>query len=77
VSAPRLTLPPAAEEACQLPLLPDDATQGDLDATYIQRGAALAICEGKRQLAVDTLKAERDLIDRWTNPAPWWAVWRR
>lgn len=52
-------------------------TQGDLGAAYVQRGAMIGVCDGRRQLAVDTLKAERDLIDRWTNPAPWWAVWRR
>lgn len=33
------------------------------------RGEQIALCEARRLLAVDTLKAERDLIDAWANPS--------
>lgn len=65
VRPPRLTLPDAAAESCSLPLLPADATQADFEATYYARGAAVVVCDSARRLAVDTLTAERQLIDEW------------
>lgn len=62
---PRLTLPPAATAPCRLPVLPDPATQADLERVYVERGEALIACDGARRLAVDTLKTERELQDRW------------
>jgi hypothetical protein len=60
-------------------VLPDAPTQGDLDAAYLARGQAVTVCDGKRQLAIATLVAERELIDRATaTPAPWWRrLWSR
>lgn len=63
--APRLTLPALAEQPCDLPRIPEAATQGDLEATYLLRGAAIVKCDAARQLAIDTFKAERSLIDQW------------
>jgi len=64
VSAPiRLSLPAAALTRCRLPVLPDEPTQADLEATYVERGAALIECEGARRLAIDALRAERGLDD--------------
>ena len=65
VRPPRLTLPDAAAQPCSLPLLPADATQADFEATYYARGAAVVVCDSARRLAVDTLTAERQLIDEW------------
>ena len=62
---PRLTLPLAATRPCVLDRLPDAPTQGDLEVAYVARGAALATCEAARELAVETLLAERALQDRW------------
>lgn len=62
---PRLTLPPAAIRPCVLDRLPDAPTESDLETAYVARGAALAACEAARQLAVETLRAERALQDRW------------
>jgi hypothetical protein len=62
---PRLTLPPAATTPCRLESLPADPTLADLDRVYLARGAALLACDGARQLAVDTLLAERGLQDAW------------
>jgi hypothetical protein len=62
---PRLSLPAAAIRPCVLDRLPDAPTQGDLEVVYVARGAALAACETARQLAVETLLAERELQDRW------------
>jgi hypothetical protein len=45
--------------------LPEAPTQGDLEAAYVARGAALVACETARELAVETLLAERALQDRW------------
>lgn len=76
---PRLAIPPAASEPCTLSLLPADATEADGENLIKQRGAEVVLCDGKRQLAIDTLIAERDLIDRATAPpAPWWRrLWSR
>ena len=62
---PRLILPQAAARPCVLDRLPDVATQGDLEIAYVARGAALVACETARELAVETLLAERALQDRW------------
>jgi hypothetical protein len=61
---PRLTLPEVARQPCALHLLPAAATLGDLEAAYAIRGAQIAECDGRRQLAVETLEAERALGDR-------------
>ena len=65
VAPPRLVLPQAATRPCVLDRLPDAATQGDLEIAYVSRGAALVACETARELAVETLLAERALQDRW------------
>ena len=79
---PRLTLPETVRTACDLHRLPADPTQaltvGDLEATYLIRGAQIAECEGRRRLAVETWDAERALIDRHRQARedrarPWWA----
>ncbi|WP_240612150.1 hypothetical protein [Brevundimonas vesicularis] len=62
---PRLTLPDAAAQPCPLAVLPPNPTQGDLDAAYATRGAQIVNCDGARQLAVDTQRAEHQLIDEW------------
>lgn len=65
VSPPRLTLPQQATTPCVLPRLPDEPTQADLEAAYVERGARLVDCDGARRLAVEVLLAERALQDRW------------
>lgn len=79
---PRLTLPQAAVTPCRLDRLPEAPTQADLEAAYVARGAALVACDDARSLAVETLKAEHDLQDRWrAAPSPParrnWLPWRR
>ncbi|WP_260394916.1 hypothetical protein [Brevundimonas vesicularis] len=46
-------------------MLPDHPTDADLDATYMQRGAQVVSCDAARALAVETLIAERRLVDEW------------
>lgn len=65
VAPPRLALPDAATRPCALAVLPDHPTAADLDATYMQRGAQVVSCDAARALAVETLMAERRLIDEW------------
>lgn len=76
VAPPRLALPAIATQPCKLDLLPEAPTQGDLRASYALRGEGLVICDAARDLAVQTLVAERDLQDRWREEtAPkrgWW-----
>jgi hypothetical protein len=48
-------------------VLPNRATQADLERVYVERGEALIACDGARRLAVDTLTAERELQDRWRS----------
>ena len=62
---PRLSLPRPATTPCVLDRLPERPTQGDLEVAYVARGAALLACETARELAVETLLAERVLQDRW------------
>lgn len=65
VAPPRLALPDAATRPCALAVLPDHPTAADLDATYMQRGAQVVSCDAARALAVETLIAERRLLDEW------------
>ena len=67
---PRLTIPAIAEQPCQLPMLPADPTQSDLEAAYIARGGQIVTCDAARNLAVETLKAERSMIDQWLKQRP-------
>ncbi|HZV84658.1 MAG TPA: hypothetical protein VFF48_06700 [Brevundimonas sp.] len=62
--SPRLILPEAAATPCRLDRLPEGATLADLEVSYVTRGAALVLCDAARDLAVDTLLAERALQDR-------------
>ncbi len=65
VAPPRLALPDAATRPCALAVLPDHPTAADLDATYMQRGAQVVSCDAARALTVETLIAERRLVDEW------------
>ena len=71
VAPPRLMLPPEAEARCGLARLPSQATAADLEAAYVRRGAQIAACDAARQLAVDTLRDERALIDVWMECVGW------
>lgn len=59
VAPVELVLPPEAEQPCDLPLIDQRADMAALEAAYMQRGAALLSCEGKRALVVQILKQER------------------
>jgi len=77
VEPPRLTLPKAAETTCTLDRLPPAPTEADLETGYARRGASIVLCDAARDLAVQTLIAERELQDRWReqqNPRPWWRI---
>lgn len=67
VAPPRLILAEAATRPCELAVLPERPTAADLEAAYVRRGAQVAACDAARRLAVETLKAERDLIDAWAH----------
>lgn len=69
-SAPTLTLPQAARTPCRLPTLPDNPTQADLDAAYLARGEAVAVCDGRRDLAVQAFDAQTRALTPLTRP--WW-----
>ena len=62
---PRLILPNAATAPCILERLPEAPTQADLEIGYVERGVRLVACEAARELAVDTLLAERAMQDQW------------
>ena len=69
-SAPVLTLPEAARTPCQLPTLPDSPTIADLEVTHDARGLMLAVCDGRRDLAVQAFDAQSRAL---TPPSrPWW-----
>jgi hypothetical protein len=69
-SAPVLTLPEAARTPCQLPILPDSPTVADLDAAFTARAAAIAVCNGRRDLAVQSFDAQIKALT--PAPRPWW-----
>jgi|TARA_R110002124_G_scaffold19913_5_gene79203 uncharacterized lipoprotein YajG len=62
---PQLTLPQAATTPCSLTRLAEAPTLADLEVAYMTRGGDLLACDAARQLAVDTLLAERALLARW------------
>ena len=62
---PRLNLPAAATTPCRLERLPEQPTLADFELAYMARGLRLAECDAARALAVETLRAERALQDRW------------
>ena len=66
-----LSLPPVAREACQLPVLPDSPTNADLDAAFTARAAAIAVCNGRRDLAVQSFDAQTRALT--PPPKPFWA----
>ncbi|QYF87522.1 hypothetical protein [Brevundimonas sp. PAMC22021] len=47
-------------------VVPDAATLADLETAYVQRGEQLVRCDGARRLAVETLLAERSMMDAWS-----------
>ena len=67
VAPPRLILPDAATRPCDLAVLPQTATAADLEAAYVRRGGQILACEAARRLAVETLEAERALVDAWAH----------
>lgn len=67
VAPPRLILAETATLPCELAVLPERPTAADLEAAYVRRGAELVRCDAARRLAVETLEAERVLIDAWAD----------
>lgn len=65
VAPPRLSLPPLATSPCVMPRVPHNPTQADLETAYAMRGAAIVTCDAARRLALETLAAERRLLDAW------------
>jgi hypothetical protein len=63
-------LPPVTRQPCQVTLLPDSAANADLEAAYSARGAEVAICDGRRALAVEAFDTQQSIL---RPPArPWW-----
>jgi len=62
---PRLVLAEAATRPCALANLPEAPVQADLEAAYLLRGAQIVACDSARRLAVETLMAEREMLDHW------------
>ena len=72
-SAPLLALPEAARTPCQLPTLPDSPTISDLEVTHDARGLMLAVCDGRRDLAVQAFDAQQKVLT--PLPRPFWRFW--
>lgn len=70
VAPPRLALPQAVLTPCRLDQLPAAPTLADLETSYMARGQALAECDAARREAVETLTAERALLDQWLKRVP-------
>lgn len=63
-------MPATASAPCRLPRLVGQATQADLEAAYVARGAALVACDAARQLAVEIHAGEHDDEDAWLRALP-------
>lgn len=70
---PLLTLPQEARKTCEASILPPNPTNADLDNGYDVRGAQIAICDGRRDLAVQAFDAQQRAI----QPPPRQPFWRR
>lgn len=57
-------LPESVRTPCRLPRLPEAPTLADLDAAYMDRGAALAECEASRRQAVAAFEALASVSSR-------------
>ncbi|QBX39020.1 hypothetical protein E4M02_10770 [Brevundimonas sp. S30B] len=58
-------MPEEALRSCALAVLRSQATYADLEAAYAERGGQIVRCDAARRLALDTLEAERALVERW------------
>lgn len=67
VVGPRIEIPTAAARPCRLHRLPAAPTVADLEIGYAMRGADLVACDGARQIAVATHRAEHALEDAATK----------
>lgn len=63
---PRLTLPP--DKPCEVHILPEQPTLGDLEAGYIIRGSQIVTCEAWGRLILENWQAERAMQDQWQAP---------
>ena len=69
-AAPRLATPEEARRPCELHLLPQRATQADLEVGFATRGAQIVACDAARRLAVETHEAEHVLEDEARSGRP-------
>lgn len=74
---PQRDLPDLARRPCELPRLPDHATQADLETLVVSRGVAILSCDAARQLAVDVHDGQTADQTTWLREsavrrAPWW-----
>lgn len=79
-AAPQVSIDASAEERCPLYRLPANPTQAELETGYTTRGTQILTCDGRRQLAADTLEAEHRLQAQFTalqakRAQPWWRRW--
>lgn len=78
--APQIEMPAEARKACSLSRLPENPTEGDLEALAQSRGADIVACDAARRLAVQihddehALEAKAD-AERAARARPWWKVW--
>jgi hypothetical protein len=56
-----------------LPMMPDNPTISDLEVTHDARGLMLAVCDGRRDLAVQAFDAQSRAL---APPSrPFWRFW--
>ena len=72
-SVPLLSLPDIVRQPCRLSMLPESPTEADLESGYADRGVEVALCDGKRDLAVQAFDAQQKAL---TPPSrPFWRFW--
>jgi hypothetical protein len=64
-------MPTEARKTCEASILPPSPTNADLDNGYDVRGAQIAICDGRRDLAVQAFDAQTRALT--PPPKPFWA----
>lgn len=78
-SGMRVIIPPSVEEKCGAAALPEVVDLKGLSAFGIRQTGALEVCERKRALAVETMRAFNSQAYKLTEdlrPRPWWQFWK-
>ncbi len=62
---PKVETPAITRERCQLYVLPESPTLGDLEIGYATRGAEIVSCDARREVAVMAKDRQDEATENW------------